>query len=190
MIHLSKSVLAVSGAVLAAGLIAFTNPKTVHAVAAALVEVTNTAANPVVTQSTAQQATQLVQLSCNMNFVTETGGSGSCNLLSPTMGLSGTAYIVPSNQSLVVTAVDIVPDNYRDYCGGGVYGESLQIAGSGIVPYAQLWTVSFSGTTALGATAHFTYPSGMAFAPNSTLTAEESSGCPANFELTGYLTNS
>ena len=48
--RISKSVMAVGGVVVAAGLLTLTNPKTVHAVAAALVQVTNTASNPVVAQ--------------------------------------------------------------------------------------------------------------------------------------------
>jgi hypothetical protein len=167
---------AVGGVIVAAGLIAFTNPKTVHAVAAALVEVTNTASNPVVTQSTSQQATQLVQLSCNIATSPDARGNGSA--------LCGN---VPSNQSLVVTAVDIALRNDLDFCvTGGTYAESLQVAGSSSVAYT--WTLSFNGAT-FGPTTHFIYPSGIAFPPNSTLDAVESGGCPANFEITGYLTN-
>jgi hypothetical protein len=181
MIRLSKSVLAVGGVVLAAGLITFTNPKTVHAVAAALVQVTNTASNPVVTQSTSQQATQLVQLTCNITTSGEARGvgSGQCHGL-PT----GT---VPSNQSLVVTAVDISLTNLLGSCvTGGTYPENLQVEGSSTVAYT--WTLSFSGPT-FEPTTHFTYPSGIVFPPNSMLVASEISGCPADFELTGYLTN-
>ena len=50
--RISKSVMAVGGVVLAAAAIGFTNPKAVRAaVVAAMVQVTNTAANPVITQS-------------------------------------------------------------------------------------------------------------------------------------------
>jgi hypothetical protein len=192
MIHISKSVLAVGGVILAGGLITVMNPKTVHAVAAALVQVTNTASNPVVTQSTTQQATQMIELTCNMTVVTERGsGSGQCFLLSPTTAAAGASYVVPGDQSLIVTAVDIVSDNFRNFCvTGTVYGENLQVAGTGIVPYTRSWNVSFTGTSRFGATTHFSYPSGLVFAPSSTLTPEEDSGCAANFELTGYLTNS
>jgi hypothetical protein len=48
MIRLRVSALAVGGIVLAAGLLILAAPRTVHAVAAALVQVTNTASNPVV----------------------------------------------------------------------------------------------------------------------------------------------
>jgi hypothetical protein len=175
MIRLSKSVLAVGGVVLAAGLIAFTNPKTVHAVAAALVQVTNTSSNPVVTQSTSQQATQLVQLTCNITTNGDARGAGSA--------LCGT---VPNNQSLVVTAVDIDLVNLLGFCVSGVtYAENLGVQGSS----TNLYTWDLSSGPPFGTTAHFIYPSGIVFPPNSTVQASESGGCPATFELTGYLTN-
>ena len=177
----SRSVMAVGGVVLAAGLIGFTNPKTVHAVAAALVQVTNTPSNPVVTQGIGQQAAQLVQLTCNITTNADARGVGS----GPCHGLpTGT---VPSNQSLVVTAVDISLTNLLGSCEiGGAYPEDLQVDGSSTIAYT--WTLTFSGPT-FGPTAHFTYPSGIVFPPNSMLVASEISGCQANFELTGYLTN-
>jgi hypothetical protein len=176
MMRISKSVLAVGGVVLACGLFTVMNPRSVHAVAAALVQVTNTASNPVVTQSTSQQATQLVQMTCNITTSPDERGNGSA--------LCGT---VPSNQSLVVTAVDIVLRNDLGFCvTGKTYPESLQIGESSTVAYT--WILSFNGAT-YSPTTHFTYPSGIVFPPNSTLDATESGGCPANFQLTGYLTN-
>jgi hypothetical protein len=176
MIHPSKSVLAVTATIVAAGLITLMSPKTVHAVAAALVEVTNTASNPVVTQSTSQQATQLVHMNCNIPTSADARGNGSI--------LCG---FVPSNQSLVVSAVDIALRNDLDFCvTGRTYAENLQVAGSGAVTYT--WTLTFDGVT-FGPTTHFIYPSGIVFPPNSTVEAAEGGGCPANFEITGYLTN-
>jgi hypothetical protein len=188
MFRLPKSVLAVGGAALATVLLILAAPRTVHAVAAALVQVTNTSSNPVVTQSTNQQATQLIELTCNMTALGKTGGSGICNLLSPTNGQSG--FVVPANQSLVVTTVDIAPNNFEGFCAGGMYGESIQVNGSGIVSYSRMWIVSYSGAGEFGPTTHFTYPTGIVFAPNSALTVTEDTGCAANFVLTGYLTNS
>jgi hypothetical protein len=175
MVRLSKSVLAVGATVLAAGLITLASPRTVHALAAALVEVTNTASNPVVTQSTSQQATQLVQMNCAIVGSVDARGAGS--------GLCGT---VPSNQSLVVTAVDIALRNQGFCVAGATYAENLQVAGSDTAAYT--WTLSYSGAS-FDPTTHFIYPSGIVFPPNSTLEAAETGGCPANFQLTGYLTN-
>ena len=188
--RLSKSVLTVGGVVLAGILFTVMNPTTVHALAAALVQVTNTASNPVVTESVNHQAAQMIELTCNMTVVEPRGGNGQCFLLSPTTGNAGVPYVVPANQSLIITAVDIVSDNFRNFCvPGEVYGENLQVAGTGIVPYSRSWDLSFIGTSRFGPTNHFSYPSGLVFAPNSTLIPEEDSGCAANFELTGYLTN-
>jgi hypothetical protein len=178
MMRISKTVFAVGGVVLAAGLITFTNPKTVHAVAAALVQVTNTSSNPVVTQSTSQQATQLIQFTCNIVALGGFGlggtGSGEC----------GT---VPSNQSLVITAVDISLRNDHGTCvTGGTYAENLMVGDTNTTIYT--WTLSFGGAIG-GPTTHFIYPSGIVVPPNTTLEAAETGGCPANFQLTGYLTN-
>jgi len=68
MIRLSKSVLAVGAVVLAGSLITLMNPKAVHALAAALVQVTNTASNPAVTQSVGAQAGNMVHLTCEVMF--------------------------------------------------------------------------------------------------------------------------
>jgi len=174
--RMSKSVLAVGGVVLAAALITVMNPRTVHAVAAALVQVTNTASNPVVTQNTNQQATQLLQMGCNITTTPDERGNGSA--------ICGT---VPSNQSFVVTAVDIALKDDYDFCvTGNTYDESLQIGGTNSIVYT--WTLSFNGQT-YSPTTHFIYPSGIAFPPDSVVEAAESGGCPAIFRLTGYLTN-
>jgi len=103
MLHLSKSALAVGAVVLAGGLITLTNPRTVHAVAAALVQVTNTASNPVVTQSTANQAAQIVHLVCNLD---NNSNNQNCTLVSPQSVLSngGPPYVVPASESFVINS--------------------------------------------------------------------------------------
>jgi hypothetical protein len=105
MLRLSKSVLAVGGVVLAGALITVMNPKTVHAVAAALVQVTNTASNPVVTQGVGAQAGNMVQLICplalsqtNFSCFDSTGGVST-----------NSPYTVPARKSLVITAIDVLP---------------------------------------------------------------------------------
>src|SRR5580698_8665857 len=103
MIRLSKSVLAVGGVVLAGGLIAVMNPRAVAAVTAALVQVTNTASNPVVTQSVGAQAGNMVHLSCFfvLNQVTT-----SCSQVSAD-GKTTAGYTVPEGELLVISAVDL-----------------------------------------------------------------------------------
>lgn len=191
MIRISRSVLAVGGTVLAAGLIAFTNPKAVHAVAAALVQVTNTAANPVVTQSIGQQAAQSVVLNCASS---DASGIGACYSLSN--GWRGsTAYVVPANQSLVVTAVDVytfIADNEA------VNGEPVCNAGREDAVRTSDGAVLIWEIVNNTSPTHFTYPSGVVFAPSSPLTLSSkhySAGLDAEcgsdqILLYGYLTAS
>jgi hypothetical protein len=178
--------MAVGGVVLAAGLIGFTNPKTVHAVAAALVQVTNTASNPVVTQSTGQQAAQIVHIVCNLAH------SQDCVLVLPTaVTPPSDPYMVPANESLVVTAVDIMPT--QAFVAGCNFNHVVYLApGAG---YAQEWVVN-------NASLHFAYPSGIVFATGSTIEALTQSysgltaatqacdSTPDQVDLRGYLTPS
>ena len=72
MIRLPTVLLPV-GVILVLGAFILTAPRTVHAVAASLVEVTNTSSNPVVTQTTGAQVASLVHLRCHtiMNAQTQ-----------------------------------------------------------------------------------------------------------------------
>ena len=173
MIHPSKSALAVAGTIVAAGLITLMNPKTVHAVAAALVQVTNTASNPVVTQSTTQQAAQIVQLTC-------TGDGSSCT------DVSGNAFGVPLGKSFVLTSIDItaslLPSNFLCTTSSNA---------------SLIWETEFAGVggtyswvvPANSGTVHLTYPSGLVFGETSKL--HTSNGlCSISMLLSGYLTTS
>ena len=84
-------------------------PRTVHAVAAALVQVVNTSANPVVTQETMHQASQLVSLGIGFNGY---GNDFDVNLLylQRPDGTFGGPYMVPAGQNLVVTTIRVNPD--------------------------------------------------------------------------------
>jgi hypothetical protein len=165
MIHPSKSAaLAVAGTIVAAGLITLMTPKAVHAVAAALVQVTNTASNPVVTQSIGQQAAQSIDLDC---VPSDSPGNGSCYVV--TNGFRGsTPYVVPANQSLVITAVDVytfVADNEavngEPACNAGREDAVSTSGGSPLV-----WEIVNNTSPT-----HFTYPSGVVFGPSSPLTS-------------------
>jgi hypothetical protein len=190
MIRLSKSVLAVGAVVLAGSLITLMNPKTVHAVAAALVQVTNTASNPVVTQSTGNQAAQIVHLVCNLDNSTN---NQNCTLDPPQSALSngGPPYVVPDNESLVITAVDILPAEV--FVPGCNFNHTVYLSLG--VGYSQEWVVN-------NASLHFAYPSGIVvpsgfevqattveyFGPT-TATAACNLG-PDQVDLRGYLTAS
>src|ERR1700733_9240450 len=83
-------------------------PVAVHAIAATLVEVTNTPAYPVITQSTNMEAAQLVTLllPVNTDLPPNSGLVAMCQFLLPA-GESATPYAVPAGQHLVVTGMDI-----------------------------------------------------------------------------------
>jgi hypothetical protein len=178
--------------VLAGALITVMNPKTVHAVAAALVEVTNTASNPVVTQSVGQQAGQTIHLVCNAGA---SSSSGSC--YSYVNGVqSSTPYAVPDNQSVVITAVDVYTfeanfetANGYPQCNAG-REDALLMNG---FEAAAVWEIANSSSPT-----HFTYPSGVAFPPSSTLvptfkhynSALDSTCGEDQLILYGYLTAS
>lgn len=164
MMRISKSVMAVGGVVLASMLIGFTNPKAVHAaVTALLVQVTNTASNPVVTQGVGQQAGQIVQLLCLPG--------GACYQQTNGQTLSTSGFVVPADRYLVVTAVDLnsfTPNlnaaNGNSSCASGrddaVYAKK-DTQGAEI---ALRWEI----VSTLSAT-HFTYPSGVVFGPSTVL---------------------
>lgn len=83
--------------------LALVTPRAAHAVAAALVQVTNTADNPAITQNAPTQAAQLVLLNATL------GPNSGNNAFGSASASNGTVYLVPSDRSLVVTAVDLSP---------------------------------------------------------------------------------
>jgi hypothetical protein len=163
MIRLSKSVLAVGGVIIAAGLITFTNPKTVHALAAALVQVTNTASNPVVTQGVVQQASQIIRLYCV--------GDELCIDIS-SMG-TYSIYTVPANQYLVINSIDVVPDSTCSSRHVASLNTPIQFVDQFLL--------------AANVSTHMTYPSGLVIQPG--LTSYFYDTCQYDsFYLVGYLT--
>lgn len=119
--RVSRSMTAVGGVVLAAGVIAFATPKVVRAVpqvTTALVQVVNTATNPVVTRDATLAPGQLVELLCR-------GDNSSCFQVLPGGGMfpggSSAAYVVPAGQSLVITDVDVL----SSFGGGGTSNFAL-----------------------------------------------------------------
>jgi hypothetical protein len=169
--------MAVGGVVVAAGLIMLATPNTVHAVAAALVQVTNTASNPVVTQSVGVQAGNLVHLSCAVPL---SGISVTCNRVAADTSIT-TNYTVPAGESLVITAMDVWP--LGPACPG-TYTISLG-------------SPSFAGVflqlpaTDPPQTIHYVYPSGPVIGEGITPTLAASSACDSSLEVVvifGYLT--
>ena len=105
--ELAKKALMFAAAVAIASVLALAvAPRAAHAVAAILVTVTNTEANPVPTADLFRSAAQNVELFC-------TGRSGvvsgvSCGQVNPQTGppLPGVQYTVPAGQNLVITTID------------------------------------------------------------------------------------
>jgi hypothetical protein len=128
-----KAVTALGGIFLAALLLAALAPKATRAIAAALVQVTNTAANPVQNQDITTSASQLVTLTCVFGL---NGVAGNC--FSPPFPPepSSTPYAVPVGQNLVITEVEVMTPG-----GGGT--AFFLIATSG----GQRWEVANDGTT-------------------------------------------
>jgi hypothetical protein len=184
MIRLPKFLLPV-GVILVLGAFILTAPRTVHAVAAALVEVTNTSSNPVVTQTTGAQATNMVHLHCTFNMYLQ---SSPCFQVSTNGGLiiqgPGNPYTVPNANYLVITAADVTP----------------QAGGTASCPGffdAVIGTFNFTGilnlvTSNSPITTHFTYPppSGIVIAPGTGVTAVGAIFNPTTGQFAGSCSES
>jgi hypothetical protein len=174
MMRLPKSVFSFGAVVLSAAILMLAVPRAAHAVAAALVQVTNTASNPAMTQSINQQAAQQVEISCGGYDV---GLIEPCGSISPT-GVSSSNYVVPASQFLMITGVDVTPASLTA-CSAPSFAQlsqnGFQRAGWG-----------FTGLNTL----HFAYPNGFVLAPGSVLTqgVVTGSACGATVYLYGYLT--
>lgn len=165
-----------------------TAPRAAHAVAAALVQITNTAANPAITQNIGQQASQMVHLSCDAGDLVETR-TGDCYAFTPQgspLDSTDLYYTVPSNETLVITSADLFGHNLGDACPTA---NQLVLATSALYPtaafYAARWAlVANAGTT------HFTYPGGLALGPGRQVVVllPNNSGCHFTADLYGYLT--
>jgi len=157
--------------VLGAGLMTFTNPKAVHAVAAALVEVTNTAANPVVNADATRSAAQIVEIFCVIN-------DGSCNGVEPGGATNLRNYMVPSGQSLVITDIEILPLSAPNLSEFGIAALASGPTGRQVSPTYRVASDALTHHFALQR--GIVWPSGGALIPGAT------AGLQAT--LRGYLT--
>jgi hypothetical protein len=177
MIRIPKSVISFGGLFLAVGLITLAIPRAARAVAAALVQVTNT----VTTQDTSRQAGQLVHLNVELlsdqfekfSLVTASGPIAN--------------YSVPTTASLVITSVDITPSTLSAGLGATIHlfgGE----------PSAMLFAMPGQLNPGQFATIHFSYPSGIVIAPSlipsvQMLSNTGAGGNDVFVDLFGYLTS-
>ena len=107
-----KLLMGVGATALVALLLTLIAPKAAHAVVAAMVQVTNTAAAPAITQGVPNLSSQIITLGNTASLARCTSGS-PCPFfeLSPQGGaLAGTTnYTTPATQSFVITSIDFSP---------------------------------------------------------------------------------
>jgi hypothetical protein len=165
MIRNSKSIFSFGALCLAAGVLILAVPRTAHAVAAALVQVTNAAASPANTEDTSRQASQLVHLSFNPN----NSFPDNCVQILPN-GVRE-PFTVPQGQNLVITAVDFN------------LNESVSLVSVGLTGQQVFWSVPGMGTT------HLAYPSGIVI-PSATYPNLVASviGSASTVDMFGYFT--
>ena len=171
MTKIPKAAFSFAGLAVVAGVLTLAVPQAAHAVAAALVQVTNTTASPVVTQSTPSMASQLVVLSNALTYP-------NFGVVGPNAVYNSQTYWVPFGQTLVITSADISLQqcadqnlvNYVSVTQSGNIGPSWAVSG----PY----------------TAHFSYPSGLPVTGGVQLgTYNNILPCQAFIVLNGYLTS-
>jgi len=189
MFRISKSAQCWGGVAVAAIFLTLAVPRAAHAVAAALVQVVNTASSPVISQGIGNQAAQIVQIECG--FVPGTPIGNYCNLIPPSGIIPSPAlngYDVPDGQTLVVTSVDILSGS-----AAGSPCMSSAFAQLYILKYLVSEEVRKSWIVPSGAgTVHYEYPSGILFGPGYTLYAvvngNTTSACTLTLDMHGYLT--
>lgn len=168
--RVSKSVMSVGGVVLASMLIGFASPKTVRAaVTALLVQVTNTASNPVVNGEVTRSAPRLVQIYCEPY-------SNECNQVGPGASLSQSQYVVPSGQELVIT--DILVDTPSNTVPTEIVLPPVNPVGG----ITWTWVVANDGTTH-----HIAMQSGFVWPAGQSITVS-TNNIHAHVMLQGYLT--
>src|SRR5580698_2265497 len=109
IMRFTKSFISIGSVAVMAGVLTLAVPRAAHAVTAALVQVTNTLANPAIVQTTDKAAAQLVQLTgLNGEYAQADGPTLLLGQFNPSSDTTAsTPYIVPAGQNLVVTDIDM-----------------------------------------------------------------------------------
>jgi hypothetical protein len=126
-------------------------PREVHALAATLVQIVNTTANPAFTEDISRQASQIVHLT--------TLGKANVNPATMTQlyqyipgGTFGPPYVVPAGQNLVITSIEAsvvtAGDNYLNLYDNTTIGQR------------EYWYLPNVGLTQLQFPSGFVYPAG------------------------------
>jgi hypothetical protein len=126
----------------AAAVLGLVTPRAAHAIAAALVQVTNTAANPAITQGTEKQAAQLVSLMLPSNNAIGPEVITALVQASPILGPSPNAFVVPAGQNFVLTELDV---SFSGTTGGAIIvGGSTYLIEDGYFPASGYHQMQFS----------------------------------------------
>jgi hypothetical protein len=152
-------------------------PRAAHAVAAALVQVTNTIQNPVVTTDASKAASQLILLQEPGGSPIPAGQIIGLNLFSPTQGQSTTPYVVPAGQNLVVTGIDF--NTYGASPNNFIY---LRIPIGFGLNSPQTFTITTPGTH------QFSFASGIVYPAGTSVSIHNVSGNDLDATVHGYLT--
>ena len=174
----------------AVGILMLGTPRAAHAVAAALVQVTNTASSPVISQGIGQQAAQIVQIECG--FLPDTQTSKNCFLM-PATGIvpSSGFYTVPDGQTLAVTSVDILSASAAGTpCTSPIFANVETSVTANNTISIGLSRKSWLVPSGVG-TAHYVYPSGILFSSGTTIQFVGpiiNSACNLTLDMHGYLT--
>ncbi len=176
MFKASKSVQSFGAGVLALGVLMLAAPRAAHAIAATLVQVVNTTANPAITQDTSKQASQIVTLNCMpaSNACIQVDGHGNFSPVRP--------YVVPAASNFVITSLDYLPNSGSgggtlsivDQSGANPQGFSYEAVG--VADLSLPFTWQFSSGIVVAGTGQPAITSFAGFAANSIVT------------LHGYLT--
>ena len=191
MLRICKSTLSWGGVAAAAILLTLGAPRAAYAVAASLVQVTNTASSPVIAQGIGNQAAQIVQIECGDLPGTQTNSHcfpmPASGVVPPDVG----GYRLPTGQTLVVTSVDILSGAAA---GSPCMSSALvSVVTSGSSYIMTLVRKSWIVPSGAG-TAHYVYPSGILVASNrvgiDTIieSVESNSPCTITLDMHGYLT--
>ena len=147
-------------------LLALATPRAAHAVAAALVQVTNTTANPVVNLGLNHQASQIIDVSC----VTYQTTIIPCTA-------NGSQYAVPAGQSFVITSIDLVQFSACNPAFFSLWVDSFE--------QTQLRLFVLNGQTSV----HYSYPAGIVIPSGAGVGAQSQGGsCNEGVHINGYLT--
>jgi hypothetical protein len=170
MIRFRKSFLSLGLLACVAALLIVSFPRAAHAVAAALVQITNTVANPAVTQDVSKRAGEIVELICVQQFY-------QTQYCYPLVGES--PYVVPAGKSLVITTVDLyVPAQDRIF---------LQTTVFPVGPGSPETTVGFYAY--ISGQLHYNYQSGIVVGPGSSVQLFGATTITNIGYLYGYLTS-